>query len=77
MFSGVFGGQNQAPSAFRKRAILPAFVLFWVVVATLPAPAQTQDTPQQPAANPNKQEAPPEAGGPQNDVGPYVVPKKK
>ena len=77
MFSGVFGGQNQGPSAFRKRAILPAFVLFWVVVATFPAPAQTQDTPQQPPANPNKQEAPPEAGGPQNDVGPYVVPKKK
>jgi len=77
MFSGVVGGQNQGPSAFRKRAILPAFVLFWVVVATFPAPAQTQDTPQQPPANPNKQEAPPEAGGPQNDVGPYVVPKKK
>jgi VWFA-related protein len=77
MFSGVFGGQNQGPSAFRKRAILPAFVLFWVVVTTFPAPAQTQDTPQQPPANPNKQEAPPEAGGPQNDVGPYVVPKKK
>jgi VWFA-related protein len=36
-----------------------------------------QDTSQQPPANPNKQEAPPEAGGPQNDVGPYVVPKKK
>jgi hypothetical protein len=36
-----------------------------------------QDTSQQPAANPNQQEAPPEAGGPQNDVGPYVIPKKK
>jgi len=36
-----------------------------------------QDTSQQPPANPNKQEAPPEAGGPQNDIGPYVVPKKK
>jgi VWFA-related protein len=41
----------------------------------LPAPAQ--DTPQQPPANPNQQEAPPEAGGPQNDVGPYAIPKKK
>lgn len=77
MFSGVFGGQNQAPSAFRKRAILLAFVLFWVVVATFPAQAQAQDTSQQPPPNPNKQEAPPEAGGPQNDVGPYVIPKKK
>ncbi|MBZ5656609.1 MAG: VWA domain-containing protein [Acidobacteriia bacterium] len=36
-----------------------------------------QDTSQQPPPNPNKQEAPPEAGGPQNDIGPYVVPKKK
>src|SRR5208283_5303269 len=31
----------------------------------------------QPPANPNQQEAPPEAGGPQNDIGPYVIPKKK
>ncbi len=75
MFSGVFGGQNQAPPAFRKRAILLALVLFWVVAATFPARAQ--QPPQQPPANPNQQEAPPEAGGPQNDVGPYVVPKKK
>ncbi len=41
-----------------------------------------QDTTQQPPANqapanPNKQDTPPAAGGPQNDVGPYVVPKKK
>ncbi len=39
--------------------------------------AGAQAKSQQPPANPNKQEAPPEAGGPQNDVGPYVVPKKK
>ena len=41
-----------------------------------------QDTTQHPPANqapanPNKQDTPPAAGGPQNDVGPYVVPKKK
>ena len=36
-----------------------------------------QNPSQQPPANPNQQEAPPEAGGPQNDVGPYVIPKKK
>ena len=41
-----------------------------------------QDASQQPPANPapanpNKQDTPPAAGGPQNDVGPYVVPKKK
>ena len=75
MFSGVFGGLNRAPSASRKRVILLAFVLFWMGAATFLA--QAQDTSQQPPANPNQQEAPPEAGGPQNDVGPYVVPKKK
>jgi VWFA-related protein len=35
-----------------------------------------QDQGQQPQ-NPNKQEAPPEAGGPEGDVGPYIIPKKK
>jgi VWFA-related protein len=75
MFSGVFSGQNQAPSASRKRVILLAFVLLWMVAPRLSA--QAQDTSQPPPTNPNQQEAPPAAGGPQNDVGPYVVPKKK
>jgi VWFA-related protein len=75
MISGVFGGLNCIHSALRKRLMLLAFVLFGITVATFPA--QAQDTSQQPPANPNKQEAPPEAGGPQNDVGPYVIPKKK
>jgi len=75
MICGVLGGLRPAPSASRKRLILLAFVLFWVVAA--PVSARAQDTSQQPPANPNKQEAPPEAGGPQNDVGPYVIPKKK
>lgn len=75
MISGVFGGLNRAPSASRKRVILLAFVLSWMVAVTFSA--QAQDTSQQPPANPNKQEAPPAAGGPQNDVGPYVIPKKK
>ena len=79
MFSGVFGGQNRVRSASCKRVILLAFVLCWVVAAMVSAQAQTQTQApsQQPPANPNKQEAPPEAGGPQNDVGPYVIPKKK
>ncbi len=75
MFSSEFDRQNRVPSATRKRVILLAFALFWMVAATFSA--QAQDTSQQPPANPNKQEAPPEAGGPENDVGPYVVPKKK
>jgi VWFA-related protein len=40
-----------------------------------------QDPPQQPSStspqNPNKQDAPAEAGGPGGDVGPYAIPKKK
>ncbi len=77
MFSVVFGSLNQMLPVSRKRAILLAFILFWTAAATFPAQAQTQDTSQQPPANPNKQDAPPAAGGPENDVGPYVVPKKK
>src|SRR5215467_11675326 len=38
--------------------------------------AWAQDTQQTPP-NPNKQDSPPEAGGPGGDVGPYVIPKKK
>jgi len=37
-------------------------------------PAQDQSGS---ATSGQKQEAPPEAGGPQNDVGPYAIPKKK
>jgi len=75
MTSSVLSGRKRARSASRKRVFLPAFVFLWMVAASFPA--HSQATPQQPPANPNQQEAPPEAGGPQNDVGPYVVPKKK
>jgi len=74
MICGVFGGLYRVPPGSRKRVILLAFVLL-SMVATFPARAQ--QPPQQPPANPNQQEAPPEAGVPQNDVGPYVIPKKK
>jgi VWFA-related protein len=43
--------------------------------------ARAQDSSQQPTAptsqNPNKQDAPADAGGPGGDVGPYAIPKKK
>jgi VWFA-related protein len=77
MIYGVFGGLGRVPSASRKRVMLLVFALFWMAAATFTAQAQSPDTPQQPPSNPNKQDAPPEAGGPQNDVGPYVIPKKK
>ena len=80
MFYSVFGGQRPVLSTSHAGGILPvillAFGLFFCTIAATFS-AQAQDTPQQPPANPNKQEAPAEAGGPQNDVGPYVVPKKK
>lgn len=38
---------------------------------------EAQDQSQTSSAGPQKQEPPPEAGGPQTDVGPYAVPKKK
>lgn len=75
MISGVLSGPDRAPLASRKHLMLLAFCLFWILAASLPAAAQ--DTSQQPPANPNKQDAPAEAGGPQNDTGPYVIPKKK
>ena len=75
MIYGVFSGREGIPSASRKLLILLALVNCWLLVATFAA--QAQDTSKQPPSNPNQQDAPPEAGGPQNDVGPYVVPKKK
>ena len=38
-----------------------------------PSGSGSQSTTQQ---NPNQQEAPPEAGGPNSDTGPYAIPKK-
>ncbi|MGA3193946.1 MAG: VWA domain-containing protein [Terriglobales bacterium] len=67
--------QNSARSASSKRFALLALLTCWLVIPGFSARAQ--DTSQQAPANPNKQDAPPEAGGPQNDVGPYVIPKKK
>jgi VWFA-related protein len=75
MFSGALSGQCPASSVPRKRLIRLTFVLSLVFATTFQARAQ--GTSQQPPANPNQQDAPPEAGGPQNDVGPYVIPKKK
>ena len=75
MIYGVFRGRNRVLQASRKLLILLALVMCWQLVAGFIA--QAQDTSKQPPSNPNQQDAPPEAGGPQNDVGPYVVPKKK
>jgi VWFA-related protein len=61
----------------RKLLLTISFLIFACGTLRLSA----QDTPQQPAStnpqNPNKQDAPAEAGGPGGDVGPYAIPKKK
>ena len=51
-----------------------AIVLLGVIaVQALPARGQDQSTP----SGQNQTQAPPEAGGPQTEVGPYAIPKKK
>jgi VWFA-related protein len=64
------------PELRRHFAVLLFFALFaeTFVIQPLAVTAQDQSTP---AASGQKQEPPPEAGGPQTDVGPYAVPKKK
>jgi VWFA-related protein len=76
MPSVTFQGSSPAISALRKLLTILAIALFFAAV--LPA-IFAQDTSQQPPApaNPNKQDTPPAAGGPDTDVGPYAIPKKK
>jgi VWFA-related protein len=72
-------GQNRSLSASRKRLTALAFLSFCLLAPGFRALAQDAQTPPPAPAptNPNKQDAPPEAGGPTNDTGPYVIPKKK
>jgi VWFA-related protein len=77
MLSVISCGPNPRFLTFRNRLTTLAFALFVTIgTGTL---VTAQDTSQQPPApaNPNKQDTPPAAGGPQTDVGPYTIPKKK
>jgi VWFA-related protein len=75
MFSSTFPRPNGWLARLSRRSSLLIMLVF--LACWLTPLAGAQGTSQQPPANPNKQEAPPEAGGPQGDIGPYVVPKKK
>jgi VWFA-related protein len=66
MFSKLDG------SPMRKRVACISLLAFMFVTAS---GLLAQDSQQQP--NPNKQDAPPAAGGPGDDVSPYAIPKKK
>src|SRR5215475_12988231 len=63
------------------KSLIPLMLASFLALASTTL-VTAQDTSQQPPppatqTNPNKQDTPPEAGGPQNDVGPYAIPKKK
>jgi VWFA-related protein len=63
-----------------KFFILITFGIGLLVLLSGPASvAQSQEPSAQPSTsqNPNQQQAPPEAGGPGGDIGPYTFPKKK
>jgi VWFA-related protein len=53
--------------------LLPLCLAYTLAFAQEQQPASGNNQPQ----NPNAQEAPAPAGGPQSDVGPYAIPKKK
>jgi VWFA-related protein len=61
----------------RKLLLTIMFVVFGWLASTVLAQEQSQQPPANPQQNPNQQEAPPEAGGPGSDVGPYAIPRKK
>lgn len=60
----------------RKLLLALTFVAWAGFRTGLSAQDGGQQLPSNRQSNPNQQEAPPEAGGPGNDVGPYVIPKK-
>jgi VWFA-related protein len=61
----------------RKLLLTIMFLVFGWLASTVLAQEQSQQPPANPQQNPNQQEAPPEAGGPGSDVGPYAIPRKK
>jgi VWFA-related protein len=88
MFSCTPKGNDRVTSESVKRLIALAFsaILVFCLGTSVWAQDSTPSTGSQPpssqpqsqqGSNPNKQDAPAEAGGPDNNVGPYVIPKKK
>lgn len=79
MFSDTYKRKFRTIAHFCAYFLSCALLLGLGPVWTLSAAAQQKDqqSDQQPTTqNPNQQEAPPEAGGPNADTGPYSIPKK-
>ena len=62
---------------FRRPALTIPLMMLALLPLTVGAPGLLAQDQSEPAGGGQKQEAPSEAGGPQNDVGPYAIPKKK
>jgi len=78
MFSSTY------PHKFRRVAQICAHSLCFFLIFSfasgsairIAAQEQTGQSSVSPQQNPNQQEVPPEAGGPNSDTGPYAIPKK-
>ena len=74
----MFPNWRFCSSALARRGSIAMLLLVFVVsVAGQPALVHAQSQSSQTDGNPDSAQAPDAAGGPQNDVGPYAIPKKK
>ena len=80
MFSTVFSLLSISKAVRMRKFLLLGGIALGLTVTPGTAPAQQDQSGQSGASqqqqNPNQQEAPPEAGGPNGEVGPYGIPKK-
>jgi len=79
MFNRCKDNTLQKKWAGTTRPFLTSAIILALVAASVPMHAQQSQTPpaQAPDNGKPKQEAPAEAGGPTDSVGPYAIPKKK
>lgn len=61
---------------FVRNTFAPACLILALAITFAALPATAQQSGQDQASQPPKQQAPTEAGGPEGDVGPYAIPKK-
>jgi len=82
MFSMSCMQKNAGTAQFCAKLLSFLLVLTLVTGSTIPLPAQgtSGQSPNSQSSstqqNPNQQDVPPEAGGPNSDTGPYAIPKK-